>query len=354
MMNRTVTYAAAISFGVIGLSGLFSIPANAIDAGAAGASTANAGTANSRTPNSNVANASAADECLAAPKGASPQGSHWYYRLDKSTGRKCWYLGPQGAKLQGAKLKSAAPVARSSGPKTDDNTADNTANADQQQPLQPSVSNARAELRTTTPTPAASNPSPALPGPSLLASQVTAPSSTASIPGSAQTLASRWPDPDAFKPTSDTSPDTSPQVAQNAAPTPAEDATEPQQQAAPPPPAPASAAPAAMHSTTAQSVNPALTPARVMMAAIFIILAIAAIFARNAFRYFAGPHVKITRRRGLWDQADYGEQALPSYAEMMAPARSHRDPDKREEVDEIELLLRRAAKREAQQRYFSS
>ena len=82
---------------------------------------------------------------------------------------------------------------------------------------------------------------------------------------------------------------------------------------------------------------------------------IAAIFARNAFRYFAGPHVKITRRRGHWDQADYGEQVLPSYAEMMAPARSRREPDKpREEVDEIELLLRRAAKREAQQRYFSS
>jgi hypothetical protein len=34
----------------------------------------------------------AAETCLAAPKGAAPQGSHWYYRLDRATQRKCWRL----------------------------------------------------------------------------------------------------------------------------------------------------------------------------------------------------------------------------------------------------------------------
>src|SRR5258708_961335 len=38
----------------------------------------------------------AADECLSGPKGTAPTGSHWYYRVDRSTGRHCWYLGAEG------------------------------------------------------------------------------------------------------------------------------------------------------------------------------------------------------------------------------------------------------------------
>lgn len=34
----------------------------------------------------------ATDDCLAAPKGAAPNGQHWYYRLERATQRKCWYL----------------------------------------------------------------------------------------------------------------------------------------------------------------------------------------------------------------------------------------------------------------------
>ena len=37
----------------------------------------------------------AGDDCLAGPNTASPQGSHWYYRLDRLTHRQCWYLGPE-------------------------------------------------------------------------------------------------------------------------------------------------------------------------------------------------------------------------------------------------------------------
>ena len=33
-----------------------------------------------------------ADACLAAPKGTAPAGQHWYYRLNRAKGRKCWYL----------------------------------------------------------------------------------------------------------------------------------------------------------------------------------------------------------------------------------------------------------------------
>jgi hypothetical protein len=37
----------------------------------------------------------AADDCLSEPNGAPRQGSHWYYRTDRSAGRRCWYLAPQ-------------------------------------------------------------------------------------------------------------------------------------------------------------------------------------------------------------------------------------------------------------------
>ena len=40
----------------------------------------------------------AADNCLAKPNAAPPQGSHWFYRVDKVGNRRCWYLGAKDAK----------------------------------------------------------------------------------------------------------------------------------------------------------------------------------------------------------------------------------------------------------------
>jgi len=42
----------------------------------------------------------AADECLSGPKGIAPKGSHWYYRVDRSTGRHCWYIGAEGQRVR--------------------------------------------------------------------------------------------------------------------------------------------------------------------------------------------------------------------------------------------------------------
>jgi hypothetical protein len=36
--------------------------------------------------------ANVADSCVAAPTGATPQGGHWYYRIDWPTKRHCWYV----------------------------------------------------------------------------------------------------------------------------------------------------------------------------------------------------------------------------------------------------------------------
>jgi len=38
------------------------------------------------------ANTAYANECLAAPNASSPQGQHWYYRIERPNHRKCWYL----------------------------------------------------------------------------------------------------------------------------------------------------------------------------------------------------------------------------------------------------------------------
>ena len=44
---------------------------------------------------------SAADECLTKPNGPTPQGQHWYYRLDHANnGRQCWYLRAEIARAQ--------------------------------------------------------------------------------------------------------------------------------------------------------------------------------------------------------------------------------------------------------------
>jgi len=59
--------------------------------------------------------AGAADECLAGPNKQSPAGHHWFYRVDRSTKRHCWYLGEMGRAISrsaGSTSKRAALFAR--------------------------------------------------------------------------------------------------------------------------------------------------------------------------------------------------------------------------------------------------
>jgi hypothetical protein len=52
----------------------------------------------------------AADDCLAKPNAPSPQGSHWYYRVDRATHRECWYLGAEGTKVRVRARQAGSPV----------------------------------------------------------------------------------------------------------------------------------------------------------------------------------------------------------------------------------------------------
>jgi hypothetical protein len=50
--------------------------------------------------------APAAETCATSPKGAAPAGSHWYYRTDRTSQRKCWYLASEDGKAR----RAAAPA----------------------------------------------------------------------------------------------------------------------------------------------------------------------------------------------------------------------------------------------------
>lgn len=53
-----------------------------------------------------------AADCLTAPDSAAPPNSHWYYRMDRATQRKCWHLRAINEPPQQGALKTAqaAPV----------------------------------------------------------------------------------------------------------------------------------------------------------------------------------------------------------------------------------------------------
>jgi hypothetical protein len=74
-----------------------------------------------------------ADQCLSGPKGATPDGKHWYYRIDRATKRRCWYLGDEGEKLSRVAPRDSSPSANAVSPQKE--TA-----------IQPSVADAHAEL----------------------------------------------------------------------------------------------------------------------------------------------------------------------------------------------------------------
>jgi hypothetical protein len=52
----------------------------------------------------------AADECKTKPGSSAPPGSHWYYRINRTDQRRCWFLGPEGAKVRSQARETASNV----------------------------------------------------------------------------------------------------------------------------------------------------------------------------------------------------------------------------------------------------
>lgn len=56
--------------------------------------------------------AATANECLSAPKKSeTPPGGHWYYRTDRTTKRKCWFLGEASSKASRSAARTATKTA---------------------------------------------------------------------------------------------------------------------------------------------------------------------------------------------------------------------------------------------------
>ena len=55
---------------------------------------------------------SKADECLARPGTTAPKGSHWFYRLERPSQRRCWYLGPASQKVRAERAARTERTAR--------------------------------------------------------------------------------------------------------------------------------------------------------------------------------------------------------------------------------------------------
>jgi hypothetical protein len=88
------------------------------------------------------AQAATADDCLTAPKGgATSEGSHWYYSIDRATKRQCWYLREDGDKASDKSTRATPPVSPSA-------TSAAAAEPAEQQPrtiTRKAISDARAE-----------------------------------------------------------------------------------------------------------------------------------------------------------------------------------------------------------------
>src|SRR5438270_6276088 len=102
--------------------------------------------------------AAPAETCLKAPHGVAPQGSHWYYRIERSTQRRCWYLADKGRGTAQRTATRAAPQAEPDQDEGSDALAAPIATA----PAAPVANAPAALLANVSPAPSAEQPKPVI------------------------------------------------------------------------------------------------------------------------------------------------------------------------------------------------
>lgn len=219
----------------------------------------------------------AAADCLASPKGIAPQGQHWYYRLERSTKRQCWYLRAEGGK-DNAK-DSAKPVQSA---QAEPSLADSAA-------PQHSVQDARAEYLKPQAAAAPTAPAQAVPTTSAPTQQTANPSADSSAQQPA--VASPWPDPStAASPTPQPAP--APVAAAVAPP-----GTQPSK----------SPAPVALAAADSSADKPAVS-IQMLLLVIGGALALAGILASIIYRFAGGRARLQADRRAHWDDWEPQDQ----------------------------------------------
>lgn len=274
--------------------------------------------------------ASDATSCHAAPKGAAPQGKHWYYHLDRKTKAKCWYLGEAGLKT----YKPAAKAAAASEPASDSKpTPDPKPEAAQAAPLQRNIADARNE----SPSEADAEPAmtPSIPEPSTSADNNAPPAEQPSLMLAQPDNLTSTPAPLSSR--------------FSAAETPSDQTTGLAPRVTPQAAAPAAQAPVPPSADDDNNSALNLAPWRIALGVLFVGLGILAILGAVAFRYLKrAPRitsVPARERRNIWAKGDETD-AEPAYAEMIMPSRRAPAAKTPRDLDEIEQLLRQAARRE--------
>jgi len=259
MGNRTAKFISALIGSIIAGAPLAAVSQNAPNTPATA----------STTP--------AANDCLASPKGTAPQGQHWFYRLDRSTKRQCWYL-----RAEGAKATTTAQTANSS-PQPDS-------------PPPQSVQNARAEY--ITPQSTAAQAAPAT------APQAAQPAPATRSEPQQPAIATRWPDTTAVAAAPAPQPATAP-------------ATTADQPSAQPPASPAPVALAA-----ADNADRPTGSLPTLLLVIVGALALAGLIASVIYRFAGGrARVQTADRRVNWDhQQDHDDSRAPWLGTTPVPA----------------------------------
>jgi hypothetical protein len=133
--------------------------------------------------------ASAADSCLTEPKGDSAQGKHWYYHIERGTGRHCWYL--RGGDDKSARTEDDKQAASDKAPSEDVDVAAARSFADAHAEIAPKTTTTvpvrtnAAAAPSVFPAPPAANAPPA--GNAAASNDATAQAAPDS------SVASRWP-----------------------------------------------------------------------------------------------------------------------------------------------------------------
>ena len=69
----------------------------------------------------------AAEKCNTRPSSSAPQGTHWYYRVNHTDNRRCWFLSSEGMKVRSNARGAMSDVASDSPTPKRDNSFRNSA-----------------------------------------------------------------------------------------------------------------------------------------------------------------------------------------------------------------------------------
>jgi hypothetical protein len=246
------------------------------------------------TTESNSA-APAADDCLSGPKNPAPEGSHWYYRVDRVTKRHCWYLGEEHEKHSRAAPQNSAP-------------SENHVSLWKQNATQPSNADAHAELPLP-PTPLKREASAIAWTPAMVANAASAGNSRAAnnawdADTRRSVVASRWPEQSGM------SSSATPESTSDSSDASASDAPAQSNSAASPFPGVAAVPLTAADASSERPFQPEKQAGSIPMLLIIVLgaLSFAGLMGSAIFRFGNIPRPDRPRirgdRRGIWDLAD--------------------------------------------------